>query len=405
MNLSKDDELLELMADANFNLVFIGIETPNKESLKEAQKRQNVRADLAGDVRKILSYGIAIRAGIIVGFDHDGPDIFDVQFDFIQSACLPSLAINMLKAPLGTRLWSRLRQEGRVVSVAQFQGRGHPRTYTNILPKGLTRRELLVGYRDLLERVHRWDAFQRRLTGLVSAVRRRPRVAEPELSYEEALRQCLAEPVTDEGRAAIESILAHTRETAPFMMRRVKILIVQHLKYLGTLAALRPQCDRQIEIESRNDLALVLDNRAIPVRPAFRDAFPSIFPDVYRRVYLNLADKGKVPEALTEVFVDFLVRWGDSFEGLEEHHRDFLREIADRTCANANGEPPESFVPVPDDHDAPVPDVRRIRLADDVLKAVEQALVTFVKTAAQRAGGHAATPALPVIHARPAEPI
>jgi len=392
MNLSKDDELLELMADANFNLVFIGIETPNKESLKETHKHQNVRDDLAADVIKILSYGISIRAGIIVGFDHDGPDIFDIQYEFIQRACLPSLAINMLKAPLGTRLWSRLRQEGRVVSVAQFHGKGHPRTYTNILPKMMTRLELLVGYRNLLERLYRWEAFSARMTGLVSAARRPPRVPEPPLSYAGALRLCLEQPgipassLPVEGRSAIEAILRHTEAVAPWMMRRVKILIVQHVKYLGTLAKLLPQCDLQIEVESRRDLKLQIDNRAIPVPVAFRAAYPALFPEVHRRVWLNLADKSHAPEALTDVFVDFLVRWGDSFERLEPYHRTFLKELGDRTCARLNGLPPESFIPIDDDA-SEVPEVRRIRLGDDVLKAVEQTLVTFVRSGGRRATG------------------
>lgn len=376
MNLSKDDELLALMADANFNLVFIGIETPNKESLRETHKFQNVRDDLAADVHRILSYGISIRSGIIVGFDHDGPDIFDIQYEFIQRACLPSLAINMLKAPLGTRLWTRLRQEGRVVSVAAFQGKGHPRTYTNILPAKLSRVELLRGYRDLLERVNRWDAFRERIVGLVSLVRRRPNVAEPPMSAEEALRITAKLAVSEEGRRAIEAIVRHTEAVAPFMIRRVKILIVQHVKYLGTLSELLPQCDRQLEVEMQAGLQLKVDNRAIPVSPAFRVAFPAIFPDVYRRVYLNLKNRDLVPEALTDVFVDFLVRWAESFEKLEEHHLTFLREICDRTCARLNGEAPEAFVPV-EDSDESVPEIQRRRLGDDVLKAVEQTLRTF----------------------------
>ncbi len=409
MNLSKDPELLELMADANFNLVFIGIETPNHDSLKETHKLQNVRRDLAADVRTILSYGIAIRAGIIVGFDHDGPDIFDMQYEFIQRACLPSLAINMLKAPLGTKLWSRLRQEGRVVSVAQFHGKGHPRTYTNILPKRMTRLQLLAGYRSLLERLHTWDAFRERIEGLVSAVQRRPLVAEPPMTFDEAMARCTAMRVSEEGRRTIESILRHTERTAPYMMRRVKILIVQHVMYLGTLAKLLPQCDRQIDVEAREDLRLAVDNRAIPVPVAFRTSFNSIFPVVYRRAYLNLEDRGHLPEALTEIFVDFLVRWGDSFERLEPFHVTFLEEICDRTCAKHNGRPPESFVPVTDP-EAAVPDVRRIRLADDILKAVEQTLVSFVRSSAARpatTAPGAPAPAASVLDAGspPAEPM
>ena len=384
MNLSKDDEMLELVADANFNLVFVGIETPNKESLREAHKYQNMRADLVGDVRKILSYGIGIRAGIIVGFDHDGPDIFDMQYDFVQQAYIPSVAINMLKAPLATRLWSRLRQEGRVVSLANVKGKGHPRTYTNILPKLLTRAELLRGYGSLLERLHRWEAFSERIHGFVSVITRAPRVRQEPVSPAEVDglgARLTADPV---GRAAIDGMIAHTVERAPFMLTNVKSMIVQYVKYRATLEKLYPQLDAQLEIELRPDLTFEPDGRAVLIPPAFRQAFDRLFVDVHRRVYLNLTDVTQAAEALTEVFFDFLVRWGDTFERLEDYHRTFLDEICDRTCAKFNGQPPETFTPT-DRTDRPVPSVRQTRLGDDVLKNVEQELSRFAKTAAVKA--------------------
>jgi len=382
MNLSRDEEMLALMADANFDLVFIGIETPNKESLRETHKMQNVRDDLVADVHKILAHGISIRSGIIVGFDHDDATIFDTVYDFIQAACLPSLAVNMLKAPLGTRLWQRLRLEGRVLSTVSLVGKGHPRTYTNIIPKRMSRVELVRGYGELLDRVNTWDAFEARVRGFVSLVKRAPRVRETPLAGDEALRLLATLAVAPEGRASMERIVRHTERTAPFMMRRVKRLIVQHAAYHTTLARFQPQFARQIALETSPDFVLAPDDRAIPIPPAFRAAFPRLFPDVHRRVFLNLRDKRQVPEALTEVFVDFLVRWGDDFVAFEPHHREFLLELADRTCAQMNGEPPERFVPVEDDAGAEVPDVRRLRLGEDVLRSVDQELVRFARAEA-----------------------
>jgi pyruvate-formate lyase-activating enzyme len=378
MNLSRDDELLALMADANFDLVFIGIETPNKESLRETHKIQNIREDLVADVHKILSYGISIRAGIIVGFDHDDETIFDTVFDFIQDAYLPSLAINMLKAPLGTRLWSRLRLEGRVVSITAFAGKAHPRTYTNILPKKMTRAQLVRGYGDLLERVYAWPAFAHRVKGFVSVCQRAPRVREAPMTAEAAVRLPEVLDVSPEVRAIVADIVAHTMQHAPFLIRRVKRLVVQHAAYHATLARLLPQIARQVALENDEGLTLGPDDRAIPIPPGFRAVFPKIFPEVHRRVYLNLRDHAQVPEALTDVFVDFLVRWGDEFTDLEPHHRTFLAELCDRTCARMNGDAPEKFVPV-EDETLPVPDVKRIRLGEDVLRSVDQELLRFVQ--------------------------
>jgi radical SAM superfamily enzyme YgiQ (UPF0313 family) len=383
MNLSKDEELLRLMADANFNLVFIGIETPNKKSLEETHKYQNIRNDLIADVHKILSYGIAIRAGIIVGFDNDDLGIFDMQFEFIQKACLPSLAINMLKAPLGTKLWSRLRQEGRVVSLVNIQGKGHPRTYTNILPKAMSRVELLRGYRDLLERVCQWEHFAERIRGFVSLVQYHPNVSLIPVPEDELARLSTTLNVGSEAAKHIADLIEHTRQSAPFMMRRVKQLIVQHGKYLETLAKLLEQIDRQLELELDDNLVLQPDNRAVAVSQNFRDAFNRMFPPVHRRVYMNLNDKDMVPKALTEVFIDFLVRWGESFKQVEPYHLEFLNEICDRTCASFNGTQPQDFVPATTT-DLSIPNVKRTRLADDVLMSVDQELLKFIKTRSVR---------------------
>jgi hypothetical protein len=318
-----------------------------------------------------------------VGFDHDDEDIFDMQYEFIQKACIPSLAINMLKAPLGTRLWTRLRREGRVVSVSSLAGKGHPRTYTNVVPKKLSRLQLLLGYGGLLERVHGWEAFAERIRGFVSLVQRTPRVREAEVRLR-ALQGLGARLGVDPvGCRLIDAMLEHTAEVAPFMLGRVKRLIVQQAKYLGTLQKFWPQFDQQIALESRPDFQLELDNRAIHLPEGFREAFDGIFPQVHRRVYLNLTDKSQVPEALTEVFVDFLVRWGEEFKGFEEYHRAFLNEICDRTCAKWNGQPPEAFVAV-ESADLVEPDVRRRRLGDDILKSVDQEIAKLVK-----AGGRA----------------
>src|SRR6478672_201658 len=77
VNLAEDDQLLDWMRRAGFNRAFLGIETPVEESLKEAQKGQNLRHDLLESVKKIQSYGIEVMAGFIVGFDHDPEDIFE----------------------------------------------------------------------------------------------------------------------------------------------------------------------------------------------------------------------------------------------------------------------------------------------------------------------------------------
>ena len=114
VNLADDEELLGTMRDAGFRRVFLGIETPVEESLKEAQKSQN-RGNLLDSVKKIQSYGMEVMAGFIVGFDNDPEDIFERQIEFIRESAIPLAMVGMLNALPDTQLWRRLEREGRLL--------------------------------------------------------------------------------------------------------------------------------------------------------------------------------------------------------------------------------------------------------------------------------------------------
>ena len=120
INLADDDELLNQMRRANFASVFIGIETPDEESLQECNKFNNANRDLIASVKKIQNFGIQVTGGFIVGFDSDKQSIFDRQIDFIQRSGIVTAMVGLLKAPVGTRLFERLKNENRLV--ADFSG-------------------------------------------------------------------------------------------------------------------------------------------------------------------------------------------------------------------------------------------------------------------------------------------
>jgi len=117
VNLADDEALLADMRDAGFHRVFLGIETPVEESLKEAQKPQN-RGNLLESVQRIQSYGMEVMAGFIVGFDNDPEDIFQLQIDFIRKSAIPLAMVGLLNALPDTQLWKRLEREGRLLGEA-----------------------------------------------------------------------------------------------------------------------------------------------------------------------------------------------------------------------------------------------------------------------------------------------
>ncbi|MFP4446419.1 MAG: B12-binding domain-containing radical SAM protein [Desulfosudaceae bacterium] len=116
INLADDEELMNAMSAAGFDQVFIGIETPSKESLAETGKSQNLKCDLQEAVRTIQKHGMEVTAGFILGFDNDKEDIFDRQIEFIQQTGIPKAMVGMMQALPGTKLFERLQREGRILT-------------------------------------------------------------------------------------------------------------------------------------------------------------------------------------------------------------------------------------------------------------------------------------------------
>lgn len=159
INLADDDKLMRMMSEAGFDQVFIGIETPNDESLAECGKSQNTQRDMVADVRRIHRAGMQVQAGFIVGFDNDTPSIFQRQIDFIQNSGIVTAMVGMLQAPVGTRLYERLKGEGRLL---EDQTGDNADGTTNIIPK-MSLETLREGYKEILEHIYAPKHYYRRV--------------------------------------------------------------------------------------------------------------------------------------------------------------------------------------------------------------------------------------------------
>jgi radical SAM superfamily enzyme YgiQ (UPF0313 family) len=164
LNLAQDDELLELMREANFTTVFVGIESPRKASLAETKKHQNIRGDLVESVKRIQSYGIQVQAGMIVGFDNDDEDIFEEQLRFIQDARIPVSMTGMLQAMPKTPLYERVVKEGRLLE----ETAGDQFVFSNIEPAAMSRERLYRGYRWLVEQLYDFENYRTRTLDFVT---------------------------------------------------------------------------------------------------------------------------------------------------------------------------------------------------------------------------------------------
>lgn len=172
---ARDDELLTLCAEAGLVTVFIGIETPNEEGLRETRKRQNLHVDLVEQVHRILAHGIHVVGGMIVGFDADGPDIFQRQLEFAMDAGIPLVSVGALVAPAATPLHERMRQQGRLKD-NRSEIAAVPWS-TNIVHPTFTEAQLLGGLQWLSNNLYSPARFGERLITMIGKLgkRRDPR--------------------------------------------------------------------------------------------------------------------------------------------------------------------------------------------------------------------------------------
>ena len=164
LNLADDPELLQLMKDAHFTSVFLGIETPDERSLVANQKLQNTQRDLLESVEVIQRYGIEVMGGFILGFDTDREDVFDRMVDFIQQSAIPVAMVGLLQAMPGTQLFRRMWKEGRILDA--WDG-NNTDCKLNFLPR-MDAARLVEGYRSVLTRIYSCDAYYERVRLLLS---------------------------------------------------------------------------------------------------------------------------------------------------------------------------------------------------------------------------------------------
>lgn len=188
INLADDEELMNQMARAGFDTVFIGLETPSEQGLADCNKKQNVGRDLVACVHKIQRHGLQVQGGFIVGFNSDNESIFQRQIDFIQHSGIVMAMVGILQAPVGTALYDRMKEEGRLLgnslgnntkAVSNFVTRMHPD-------------KLREGYRNLFKGLYLPKPYYKRVKTLLRNYKA-PVITEP-LNYVKVrafLRSCV----------------------------------------------------------------------------------------------------------------------------------------------------------------------------------------------------------------------
>lgn len=159
INLSDDEELMTLMVETGFNHAFVGIETPDADSLHDCHKMQNKNRDLIQCVKKIQHAGMQVSGGFIIGFDSDLPTIFQRQIDFIQQSGIVSAMVGLLNAPKNTKLYERLKSERRLTT----ESTGSNTDFSmNFIPK-MNAPDLMEGYKTVLRNIYEAKPYYKRI--------------------------------------------------------------------------------------------------------------------------------------------------------------------------------------------------------------------------------------------------
>jgi radical SAM superfamily enzyme YgiQ (UPF0313 family) len=376
ITVAHDEELLELMAEANFWQLHIGIESPRQASLREVHKLQNTRSDMAEDVRRVQSYGILVKALMIVGFDNDDVTIFDETFEFLQRAQVPIATISILQAWPGTPLYARLQRDRRILNMelddlyALESG-----SLSNIIPGGMSRIELFRGYVDLETRHRNWKNFGERMKELIRGVKRVPsnvaKLGTPDPARAAAFQQMVG-MLDDEARAVIMELYKETMEHCPWMLPKIASRVLFQVGLSQSLPRLKERIQKTIDTESAPGYTYDILRTLPPIPAELKKVHREVFPTSYDWLVSGLTDVKLVPEGLIRVWKDFVVRWGPTFQKFEDYHHEHLRELCSRVVEQGNaGRFANSRAFAQTDG---LTGVQIRRLADEVLFSVEQDL-------------------------------
>jgi radical SAM superfamily enzyme YgiQ (UPF0313 family) len=230
ITLADDEELMNLMSQAGFRMLFVGIETPDEGSLAECNKLQNKNRDLVESVKILQRHGFDVTGGFIVGFDSDRPDIFDRQIHFIQKSGIALAMVGLLQAPIGTRLFKRMQDENRLVD--GWDGNNvsgslnfHPRMQPQVL---------VEGYKRILRTIYSGGSYLERVLTFLREYRL-PEAGRNPITLSEigaALRAFWKLGVVDREKSYFWQLLAHTLRNFPQKLPQAITLAIKgfHLR-------------------------------------------------------------------------------------------------------------------------------------------------------------------------------
>lgn len=159
ITIADDIEIINLLKESNFSGVFVGIETPEEESLKSCGKYQNTGKDLKEKVKFLQRNGLEVKGGFIIGFDTDTPNTFNKMIEFIQNSGIVTAMVGLLHALPMTKLYKKLKKEGRILNAATGNNTDATLNFVPVINKEI----LIDGYKKILNTIYNPKNYYNRI--------------------------------------------------------------------------------------------------------------------------------------------------------------------------------------------------------------------------------------------------
>jgi hypothetical protein len=269
LNLSDDENLMCLLRDANFFGVFVGIESPDTETLIQMKKKQNTRRSIPDSIHRIYAHGLFVIAGFIVGFDSEKGSIAEPMIELIEEAVIPVAMVGLLYALAETQLGRRLAKEGRlhVGHDSYKQGDGDHCTAGLNFDTQRPRTDILRDYKAVLERIYSPEAFAgrlRRLSDLLDRSNSRRRPPKGDIKFRSGSAEHFDKIVSrlPEAREIFQETLKYCMSTNPRAVRLIFSMMAIYL-HLGPFSRLViAEIDRRIAAEDLLPPVLAVTDQA-----------------------------------------------------------------------------------------------------------------------------------------------
>jgi len=341
ITIARDEEFLELLADAGFVEVMIGIESVNTASLEEMNKKQNLNIDIKEAVVKIQSYGIAVLGHMIIGTDADDAATFEQTARFVDDANIVHHYCHPLMAPPGTKLWYELARKKRLV-YAREEMRDKLDITTNILPAKMSRIELFEGLADYWLRINNPAHYVERAIRFVRGISRQPQMKKPGMTYLFKMRKMIGQTfiyflfkATPVHRKAFFSLVRNTWLHKRWFMPRAFYIYTNFLMDFKRAAHDAKKARDRARWEREHPDGLVPESAMIPVPQSVRKYATEITATAWHTLHSPTIDKETLYRVAVEAVIDYSDRFGETLETFDDHQKAFLEEACNRALTTA----------------------------------------------------------------------